>query len=194
MINIAVRTNTQSVKELQKKLRGFPKEFRLAVLNAHRYAVSEIKKLAVEKTAHAYYLTRGQVRKSITASRTGFKVSSGMLSLDKYKLTPKTPSKKYVLKGAVKRSRTIKPLGNNAFLLKTRGGYKPVARLTRKRYPLKVLTGPSIAQAAFQALFGGLKYDDDDDFDFLADNAQGIAEYLFTKKLEEYLAKIGAVK
>jgi len=85
-----------------------------------------------------------------------------------------------VLRGAVRKDSGIKPLGRNAFLLSTSGGYKPVARLTRRRYPLKVMTGPSIAQAVGNDETGEL--------------LQERAEELFTRRLNEYLEKIGAVK
>lgn len=162
-------------------LRNLPKSVRMAVLNAHRYAVAELKKLAVSETVSKYYLTKGQISKATKSLPTGFKVSSERLTLEKYKLMPKAAKKKgYVLRGAVRRDSGIKPLGRNAFLLQTSGGYKPVARLTKKRYPLKVITGPSIAQAV----------GNDDTGELL----QSRAEELFAQRLNEYLERIGAVK
>ena len=157
-------------------LRDLPKELRLAVLNAHRYAVAELKKLAVSETVSKYYLTRGQITKTMKTTPTGFKVSSARLGLEKYKLTPKKRTKHYVLRGAVKRDSGMKPLGSNAFLM----GSHPVARLTKKRFPTKALVGPSVAQAVGNDETGEL--------------LQERAEELFRKRLDEYLGKIGAVK
>lgn len=172
MISVKVKADKSPLGEL----RALPKRLRMAVLNAHRYAVAELKKLAVAETTQKYYLTKGQIKKAMSNTPSGFKVSSGMLGLEKYKLTPKTPRKKYVLRGAVKRDSGIKPLGRNAFLLRTH----PVARKTKKRYPLKALYGPSIAQAVGNDETGEL--------------LQERAEELFTNRVNEYLSRMGAVK
>ena len=176
MITVKVKAQKNPLGELRK----LPKRLRMAVLNAHRYAVAELKKIALTETVQKYYLTRGQIKKSMQSTPTGFKVSSARLSLDKYKLMPKKPTKKYTLRGAVKRDSSIAPLGNNAFLLRTSKGYTPVARKTRKRYPLKVLVGPSIAQAVGN--------------DETGEMLQQRAEQLFSQRINEYLMKAGIVK
>jgi len=176
MISVQVKSSKQDMK----KLWSLPKEIRLAVLNAKRYAVSELKKLAVAETVSKYYLTKGQIRKHMQNTPEGFKVSSERLTLEKYKLTPKAPRKKYTLSGAVRRDSGMKPQGKNAFLMNLGGTWKPVARLTRKRYPLKVITGPSIAQAVGNDETGEI--------------LQERAEELFTQKLNEALSRMGAVK
>ena len=172
MISVRVKADKSPLGEL----RVLPKRLRMAVLNAHRYAIAELKKIAVEETVQKYYLTKGQIKSAMSNTPTGFKVSSGMLSMSKYKLTPKTPRKKYVLRGAVKRDSGIKPLGRNAFLMRTH----PVARKTSKRYPLVALYGPSIAQAV----------GNDDTGELLQERA----EELFTSKVSEYLSRIGVTK
>lgn len=176
MISVKVKSRKSDLKALA----SLPKEVRLAYLNAKRYAVSELKKLAVSETVQKYYLTKGAIRKAMHDTPSGFKVSSGMLPLNKYKLTPKTPRRKYSLMGAVKRDSGLKPLGRNAFLMNLGGNWKPAARKTRRRYPLKVITGPSIAQAVGN--------------DETGEMLQQRAEELFTKKLNEALARLGAVK
>lgn len=176
MISVKVKTDTKALGAL----RDLPKKLRLAVLNAHRYAISELKKTAIEETVRKYYLTRQQIKKTMKSTPMGFKVSSQMLTLDKYKLMPKKPTKKYSLRGAVKHESSIKPLGKNAFLLRTKGGYKPVVRLTKRRFPIKVITGPSIAQAVGN--------------DETGEMLQARAEELFSKKLEEYMSKRGMTK
>ncbi|MBQ7215231.1 MAG: hypothetical protein IJS39_04525 [Synergistaceae bacterium] len=172
MIQVKVKANNSALGALQ----DLPKAARLAVLNAHRSAVSELKKLAISETVSKYYLTKGQITKAMKSTPTGFKVSSGMLSLDKYKLTPKKRTKKYTLKGAVKRDSGLQPLGRNAFLM----GTHPVSRLTKRRFPTKVITGPSIAQAVGNDETGEL--------------LQERAEELFSAKVNEALARLGAVK
>ena len=172
MITVKVKADNSPLGELK----ALPKRLRMAVLNAHRYAVAELKKTAVEETVRKYYLTKGQIKGAMTNTPSGFKVSSGMLSMSKYKLVPKTPRKKYVLRGAVRRDSGIKPLGRNAFLM----GTHPVARKTRKRYPLVALVGPSIAQAVGNDETGEL--------------LQERAEELFTNKVNEYLSRMGVTK
>ena len=81
-----------------------------------------------------------------------------------------------MLRGAVRRDSGIKPLGRNAFLI----GTHPVARKTRKRYPLKALVGPSIAQAVGNDETGEL--------------LQQRAEELFTNKINEYLSRMGVIR
>ena len=176
MITVKVKSKKSDLKELA----SLPKEVRLAVLNAKRYAVSELKKLAITETVQKYYLTKGAIRKAMHDTPSGFKVSSERLTLDKYKLAPKAPRKKYTLMGAVKRDSGLKPLGKNAFLMRLGGAWKPVARLTRRRYPLKVITGPSIAQAV----------GNDDTGEIL----QARAEELFSQKLNEALTRLGVKK
>lgn len=172
MISVKVKADKSPLGELQ----ALPKRLRMAVLNAHRYAVAELKKIAISETVQKYYLTRGQITKATKSTPTGFRVSSERLSLEKYKLTPKRRMKKYVLRGAVRRDSGIKPLGRNAFLI----GTHPVARLTKKRFPTTLLIGPSIAQAVGNDETGEL--------------LQERAEEMFSRKLNEYLAKVGAVK
>ena len=177
MIRVRVKTN----KSPLGALRGLPKDLRMAVLNAHRHVVAELKKIAVAETVQKYYLTKGQITKTMTTIPGGFKVSSGMLSLDKYKLTPKTPRRKYSLMGAVRKDSGLKPLGSNAFLMRLPSGkYKPAMRKGRARLPVKVITGPSIAQAVGNDETGEL--------------LQQRAEELFTNKVNEYLSRMGVIR
>ena len=162
-------------------LKNLPKSMRSAVKTALKDTVSDLTKLAVSETSQKYYLTKGQIKGAMRKTSTGFKVSSGMLSLEKYKLMPKTPRKTYVLRGAVKRESGIKPLGMRSFLMKLpSGGYKPTRRLSWRRLPVKVFTGPSIAQAVGN--------------DETGEMLQERAEELFTQRINEYLSRIGVIK
>ena len=176
MITVKVKSKRSDMRALY----SLPKEIRLAAMNAQRYAVSELKKTAVSETVQKYYLTKGQIQKHMKTLPAGFKVSSGMLSLDHYKLSPASPRKKYTLMGGVRRDSGLKPLGKNAFLVRKNGKYRPAARLTKKRYPLKPLYGPSIAQAV----------GNDDTGELLQERA----EELFTNKINEYLSRMGVIR
>ena len=179
MITVKVKSKKADYRELQ----NLPKNVRIAVLNAMRSVRAELKQQVITQTVQQYYLTKSQIRKAWQDTPKGFKVSSGMLTLDKYKLIPKSPRKKYVLRGAVKKASGIKPLGRNAFLLRA-GRVLPAARLTKKRYPLKILAGPSIPQAVQGA--------------FSDEETEGVlsarAEVIFQKKLNEALSRLGVKK
>ena len=176
MIDVRVRSGLRGLKEFKE----LPKRVQLAMLNAQRYAIAELKKTAIRETVRKYYLTRGQITHAMRSTPSGFIVSSKRLSLEQYKLSPRSPGRKYLLRGAVKKDSGMKMLGHNAFLFKVSQGYKPVKRLTRRRYPLKVITGPSIAQAVGNDETGEL--------------LEAKAEELFTTALNEKLAKMGWVK
>lgn len=176
MISVKVKSSGSRMKELA----SLPKAARMAVLNAQRYAVSELKKLAVEETVSKYYLTKGQIKKAMQNTPAGFRVSSGMLSLEKYKLSPASPRKKYSLSAGVRKDTGMKPLGRNAFLVQGNGKFRPVARLTKRRYPIKPMYGPSIAQAVGNDETGEL--------------LQERAEELFRQKLEEAMSRLGMTK
>ena len=176
MISVKVKRSGAGMKELA----GLPKAARMAVLNAQRYAVSELRKLAVDETVSKYYLTKGQIKKSMQNMPAGFKVSSGMLSLEKYKLTPTSPRKKYSLHAGVRTDTGMKPLGRNAFLVLANGVFRPVARLTKNRYPIKPMYGPSIAQAVGN--------------DETGESLQDRAEELFSAKLNEAMSRLGLKK
>lgn len=162
-----------------KELAALPKEIRLAALNAQRYAVAELKKSAVEETVRKYYITKSRVKKAMSSIPGGFKVRGGMQSLDHYKLSPTSPTKKYSLRGAVRRDSGLKSLGGRAFLMRgAKAGGKPFKRLSRKRFPVKLIIGPSIPQIVGNDETGEL--------------LQERGEELFRRRLEEALAKLGA--
>lgn len=164
-------------------LRSLPKELRSAVQSARKDALSELKKSAVSETLQKYYLTKGQITKAMKSTSSGFKVSGGMLTLDEYKLTPKRPRKGYVLQYAVKKDTGLKQLERDIFLMKlpqVRNKYKPAIRKGKARLPVYVILRLSIPQAV----------GNEETVELLQEKADEI----FTKKLNEALARLGAVK
>ena len=68
MITVKVKSKRSDMRALY----SLPKEIRLAAMNAQRYAVSELKKTAVSETVQKYYLTKGQITKTMTTIPGGF--------------------------------------------------------------------------------------------------------------------------
>ncbi|MBR0035002.1 MAG: hypothetical protein IJP54_04960 [Synergistaceae bacterium] len=172
MISVKVKAG----KSQLGSLRNMPKILRIAVLNAHRAAIAELKQLAVSETVQKYYISAGRIRSAMRSTSTGFTVRSAMLSMDKYKLSPTKPRRKYTLIGAVKREGGLKPLGPNAFLY----GKHPFKREGRSRLPISLITGPSIAQIVGNDETGEL--------------LQERAEKLFNEKLNAALSKMGVIR
>ena len=138
MIKFTVETKNNNFSALK----NLDKNTRTAALTAARITIADLRKNAVDLTAQKYFITKSKINKAITKLPYGFTVKSGMLTLDQFNLSPKKSSKRrYKLKAGVYRGGLIS-FGSNAFIKKN----KPVIRLSPKRYPLKTLTGPSIAQ------------------------------------------------
>lgn len=121
-----------------------------SIKQAQGDTLKSLRAYLVREITSEYWLKAGQVRQSITISRPVLRVRSGMLTLDKYKLSPTRVRghKGRPLMGAVRKSGGLKPLGRRAFLLSRGSGVKPFMRVGRTRLPVKVITGPSIAQLA----------------------------------------------
>ena len=136
---------------VQGTLRGLDVQLSKAMNLAKRDAIKTLMGYAAKLTAQENYITQSEVKKAMAPLPYGFVVKGPLLGMNKFKLSPKKPSKHYTLMGAVKRG-GLKPLGSNAFLM--RSGI-PFARVSRKRFPIVRLMGPSIPQ-----LVGGEGKDD----------------------------------
>jgi len=176
-----ISVKVKATKSPLKELAALPKNAQKAINAARKLAVKELQTLAVSETVGKYYLTKGQIRKTMRVIPEGFKVSSEHLSLDKYKLTPSAPrNRKSVLKGAVKREGGLKEIPG-AFLMLVNGGkYKPAIRKGKPRLPVKVLLGPSTAQAVGN--------------DETGEVLQERAAELFSERLNDAFLRLGIMK
>lgn len=141
MIRFTFTSQTQDIRRFSRSERLMQKALYMAKKDTMRL----IKNEAARLVASQYYLTQKQVKDTIREEPSSIRVKSGMLSLDKYKISPTRPSKsKRQILGAVKRG-PLKPIGPS-FLRLARGVYKPFSRPERGQGRPKLITGPSVAQ------------------------------------------------
>lgn len=137
-------TFTAQTQDIRRFARG-DRQIQKALFMAKKDTMRMLKNEAARQVSSMYYVTQKQVKEAITEYPSGIRVRSGMLSLEKYKITPTRPTKsKKQLLGAVKRG-PLKPIGPS-FLRLARGVYKPFSRPERGMGRPKLITGPSIAQ------------------------------------------------
>ncbi|MBQ7154837.1 MAG: hypothetical protein IJR85_04710 [Synergistaceae bacterium] len=143
MIRFSFTANTRDLRYLSRTDKLLQKALYMAKKDTMRLLKNE----AARQVSAQYWLTQKQVKEAIREEPAGIRVRSGMLSLEKYKISPTHPAGgKRKLLGAVKRSGGLKPLGN-AFLRPARGGgFKPYMRPSNGKGRPKLITGPSIAQ------------------------------------------------
>ena len=137
-LNIAV-ASTGNLASLNGRIKS-------AAENAEKDAAKTLRSATAKYVASQYWLTQSIVRQHTHTVPGGIRVSSERLSLDKYKLSPKTAHSKRHLKAAVKRNNSLKPLGKTAFIRTISGTGLPFARLGKSRLPIKKLIGPAIPQ------------------------------------------------
>ena len=141
MIRYTFTANTQDIRRFSRSDRLLQKALYMAKKDTMRLLKNEAARLVSSQ----YYVTQKQVKEAIREEPSGIRVRSGMLSLDKYKISPTHPTKgRRQILGAVKRG-PLKPIGPS-FLRLARGVYKPFSRPERGQGRPKLITGPSIAQ------------------------------------------------
>ena len=167
MIDLNIEFRQQGV------IKGLDAALDKAVKMAQKDAARKLKSATAKYVSAQYWLTQSFVRQHITELPEGIKVSSTRLSLDKYKLSPKTPRTKKHLTAAVRHDGGMKPLSPRAFLWKSH----PFQRTGKSRLPIKKLVGPAVPQ--------------------LVDNP-GVVEHIqeegtqtFSKRLRHYISRIG---
>ena len=150
--------------ELKVDIKGFERAAKLiahipgAVAKARKYAVSKaltaVRATAVDRTTEEYYVKGKEIRSSIMMQRgqdnARMIIRGKRLLISHYIMSPKAPPKRgrYNLMGAVKRAGGLKPLGDRAFLMRTRTGkkYAPMRRKGRSRLPVEPIMAPAIPQ------------------------------------------------
>ena len=140
MIRFSFTASTMDLRPLSKTDKLLQKALYMAKKDTMRLLKNE----AARQVSAEYYVTQKQVKEAVRDEPSGIRVRSGMLSLDKYKISPTRPVKGRRILGAVKRG-PLKPLGPS-FLRMARGVYKPFSRPERGKGRPKLITGPSIAQ------------------------------------------------
>ena len=134
--------------DISSTLKGFPSNVRSSARKALRDTLKHVRAGLVRETTGKYYITASRVRKAMTVEGTSIKVSGTREGIEKYKVSPTRPGKRQrEVMGAVKQG-GLKPLGHNVFLMKSGTKYIPMARLTRKRFPIKHVIAPAIPQIA----------------------------------------------
>ena len=174
MIRFSFTASTMDLRPLSRTDKLLQKALYMAKKDTMRLIKNEAARLASAE----YWVTQKQVKEAVREEPAGIRVRSGMLSLEKYKITPTRPTGgKRPLLGAVKRSGGLKPLGKNVFLGTGKGGYRPYIRPERGKGRPKLLVGPSIAQ-----LVGNPE---------IMEKLQDRASQTFEKRADFYVAKLG---
>ena len=127
-------------------LKSLPANIRGSARKAMRDTLKHVRAEIVRETVSKYYVTASRVRKAMTVEGTSIKVSGTREGIEKYKVSPTRPGKRQrSVMGAVKKD-GLKPLGNNVFLMRSGSKYIPMARTTRKRFPIVHVISPAIPQ------------------------------------------------
>lgn len=171
MIRFSFTSSTRDLRALSRTDRLVQKALYMAKKDTMRLLKNE----AARQVSAKYYVTQKQVKESIRDEPNGIRVRSGMLSLEKYKISPTRPVRGRPILGAVKRG-PLKPIGPS-FLRMARGVYKPFTRPIRGQGRPKLITGPSIAQ-----LVGN---------EDIMNTLQAKAAQTFQNRADFYLSKLG---
>lgn len=143
MITVNISGHVPNFGALPKQLEAARDK---SIKRAQQDTLRSLRTQIVREVVGEYYLKPGQVRPVIQIAPPVLRVRSERLSLDKYKLSPKSPGRrKKILTAGVKRAGGLKPLPH-AFLVNIHGSWKPFVRKGSSRLPINVLLGPSIAQ------------------------------------------------
>lgn len=151
------------IPEIEARLGSLKSKAPLALSRAINRAVTNVKKNMGKETAALYYVSSGDVKKTIRvvkATRASLKAavisSGGPVELSKFKVNPGTPVRyrgrsrsPKVYRAGVKKSGGVKPLDGNpkAFIANMKTGHKGVfTRTSGSSLPIKQLYGPSVPQ------------------------------------------------
>lgn len=149
-----IKVSEEGLARANAALQRVPGAFPRAVASAANRAADGMRTDAVRETKEKYFVKAGDVRKTITFRKaTAGSMIAEMISrgkrkgLREYKLSPASPRRgqRPQLKGAVKRSGGLKPLGP-AFLVRRGSGYVPFYRTGKGRWSMEGLVSPSIPQ------------------------------------------------
>ena len=151
------------IEDIELRLGNMKKNAPLVLSRAINRAVSNVKKNMGKETSSLYYISSGNVKKTVNITKaTKSKLKAAAISqgsgiaLSKFKVNPGTPVKyrgtsrsPKVYRAGVKKSGGVKPLDGNpkSFIAVMKSGHVGVfSRLGGEGLPIKQLYGPSVPQ------------------------------------------------
>ena len=149
------------VKELEKKLGNLKSKAPLVLARAINRAAQKAKTETKREVAAKYFISQGDVLKTVTLSKAStaklsaeLKSKGGPIALSKFKVSPNRGVKRTkrgyspsVYKAGVEKAGGMKPLSGNpkAFLASMGSGHSGVmTRKSARRLPIKQLYGPAV--------------------------------------------------
>lgn len=160
---IITEIKVSGMEDVERRLGNLKSKAPLVLSRAINRAISNVKKNSAKETSSRYYITSGEVKKTlrlVKASKSSLKaavISSGSgIALSKFKVNPGTPVRyrgasrsPKVYRAGVKKSGGVKPLAGDpkAFIAVMKSGHKGVfERTSDASLPIKQLYGPSVPQ------------------------------------------------
>ena len=151
------------IEDIERRLGNMKKNAPQVLSRAINRAVSNVKKNMGKETSSLYYISSGNVKKTVNITKaTKSKLKAAAISqgsgiaLSKFKVNPGTPVKyrgtsrsPKVYRAGVKKSGGVKPLDGNpkSFIAVMKSGHVGVfSRLGGEGLPNKQLYGPSVPQ------------------------------------------------
>ncbi len=161
MINIDIQVNEAQLNDIEKRLGNLKSKAPLVLSRAINRAVQKAKTEAKDGANKEYFISKGDVQKTLQVSKaTRAKLSAeltsrgGPIALSKFKVSPRRKSKTKrgkaspaVYKAQVEKAGGWKPLSGNpkAFFAVMGSGHEGVMeRVSSRRLPLKQLYGPAV--------------------------------------------------
>lgn len=160
---IITEIKVSGMEDVERRLGNLKSKAPLVLSRAINRAISNVKKNSAKETSSRYYITSGEVKKTlrlVKASKSSLKaavISSGSgIALSKFKVNPGTTVRyrgasrsPKVYRAGVKKSGGVKPLAGDpkAFIAVMKSGHKGVfERTSDASLPIKQLYGPSVPQ------------------------------------------------
>jgi len=160
---IITEIKVSGMEDVERRLGNLKSKAPLVLSRAINRAISNVKKNSAKETSSRYYITSGEVKKTlrlVKASKSSLKaavISSGSgIALSKFKVNTGTPVRyrgagrsPKVYRAGVKKSGGVKPLAGDpkAFIAVMKSGHKGVfERTSDASLPIKQLYGPSVPQ------------------------------------------------
>lgn len=162
MINVDIRVNEAQLNDIEKKLGNLKNKAPTVLCNAINRAVGKAKTEAKDAAKEEYFITKGNIEKTLRVTRASrSKLSAeltsrgGPIALTKFKVSPQRAVKRTkrgkpspsTYKAGVKRDSGLKPLSGNpkAFYATMGSGHNGIMeRVSSRRLPLKQLYGPAV--------------------------------------------------
>lgn len=151
-MRVVVDLDQRMLKDVQQKLGAFSNRAPNAISNAINRAVTNVNSNIKKEVRKEYIVRAGDIQATLKVERASRASLSGKvkstgnpISLEKFKISPKTPNpkRKAPIKAAVKKGSLKTVLG--AFVADINGA-KVFERKSSERLPIKKLFGPSVPQ------------------------------------------------